>query len=191
MSEDFEIEKSRSEKRKRMRELDWNEKSDMIDRMSSLILKSDYLIENLLRIVCNEFQKDLKIRLMFKIRLEMIHIMNEMIALNSTRRNALRDVCKSFVMSKNSIKYYQWYIIAMIKFDICIKRKTRRQRIKRNWNDYINEKWDLLIFSRKRQILMWRDWTSSLSCQIWQNRIEIDWFDIMTRSLNVFIEEIE
>ena len=57
----------------------------MIDRMSSLILKNNYSIENLLRIVCNEFQKDLKIRLMFKIKLEMIHIMNEMIELNSTR----------------------------------------------------------------------------------------------------------
>ena len=101
LSENLEIEKFRSEKKRRMRELDWNERSDIIDRMSSSILTNDYSIENLLRIVCNEFQKDLKIRLMFKIRLEMIHIMNEMIELNSTRWNALRDVCKSFVMSKN------------------------------------------------------------------------------------------
>ena len=92
LNEDLEIEKLRNERRRRMRELDWNEKSDMIDRMSSLILKNNYSIENLLRIVCNEFQKDLKIRLMFKIRLEMIHIMNEMIELSSTRWDALRDV---------------------------------------------------------------------------------------------------
>ena len=32
----------------------------MIDRMSSLILKSNYLIENLFRIVCNEFQKKIE-----------------------------------------------------------------------------------------------------------------------------------
>ena len=57
----------------------------MIDRMSSLILKNNYSIENLLRIVCNEFQKNLKIRLMFKIKLEIIYIINEIIELNSTR----------------------------------------------------------------------------------------------------------
>ena len=101
LSEDFEIEEFRSERKRRIREFDWNEKNNMIDRISSLILKSDYSIEDLLRIVCNEFQKDLKIRLMFKIKLEIIHIMNEMIELNSTRWNALRDVCKFFVMSKN------------------------------------------------------------------------------------------
>ena len=57
----------------------------MIDRMSSLILKNDYLIENLFRTTCNEFQKNLKIRLKFKIKLEMIYIMNEIIELNLTR----------------------------------------------------------------------------------------------------------
>ena len=85
MSENFEIKKFRNEKRKRMRELDWNEKSDIIDRISNLFLKNNYSIENLLRIVRNEFQKDLKIRLMFKIKLEIIYIINEIIKLNSTR----------------------------------------------------------------------------------------------------------